>query len=91
MDIPAAPDHLTLPIAWMPSRRFEDGQPYEYQLTLPVGEVARLRRVAGKGWALTVASGGARPDADRGLFATVDDALLVLYAEYYPAQTLHSE
>jgi hypothetical protein len=75
-------DYLKLPIACVPSRRFEHGQPYEYRLLLNTDEVAMLRLVAGKGWALTIVRGPERPPIERGLFATIFDALMVLYAEF---------
>ena len=75
------PDYLSLPIAWLPSRRFEHGQPYEYRLALTGDDVAILHRVAGRGWALMIAHGAAGPATARGLFGTPHDALMVLYAE----------
>lgn len=74
-------DRLVLPFAWAPSKRFDHGQVYEYRLTLDADEVATLRLVADKGWALTIARGDAQPHTDRGLFATPYDALMVLATE----------
>jgi hypothetical protein len=77
-------DYLNLPLDCVPSRRFEHGQPYEYRLVLAPEAVAMLRLVAGKGWALTIVRGPGRAPDDRGLFGTVFDAVMVLYAEFYP-------
>ena len=82
MSTPHQPDYLKLPIACVPSRRFDHGQPYEYRLVLGPDEVAMLRLVAGKGWALTIVRGPEQPPADRGLFATIFDAVMVIYAEF---------
>jgi hypothetical protein len=83
MTTATAPDYLKLPVTWSPSRHFEHGQPYEYRLTLRGNDVATLTAVAGQGWALTITNSG-RMVIERGLFATVCDALMVIYAEYYP-------
>lgn len=73
-------DYLGLPLTWTATRRFDYGRVYEYRLTLGTGQVAILRLVPEKGWAMTIAD-----DADsvieRGLFATPDDALMVIAAE----------
>ena len=76
-----AADYLDLPVAWVPSKRFDHGQVYEYRLRLDADEVATLRLVADKGWALTIAHGDAQPHTDRGLFATPYDAFMVLATE----------
>lgn len=76
------PDYLRLPLAWTPSRRFDHDRVYEYRLTLGGGDVAILRLVADKGWAMTVTHGSGEPDTDRGLFGTPHDALMVLMAEF---------
>ena len=78
-----APDYLTLPVTWSPSRQFAHGQTYEYRLALRDGDEAIVRSVAGKGWALTIAQPG-KEESERGLFVTLSDALMVVYAEYYP-------
>lgn len=75
------PDYLRLPLAWTPSRRFDHDRVYEYRLALGGGDVAVLRLVADKGWAMTVSHGGER-ETDRGLFGTPHDALMVLVAEF---------
>jgi hypothetical protein len=75
-------DYLKLPLAWTPTRRFDHHQIYEYQLTLRGGEVAVLRLVADKGWALTITHAAGQPETDRGLFGTPHDALMVLVAEF---------
>ena len=82
MDLPDGPDYLRLPISWSPSRRLEHGEPCEYRLVLGADEVAILQRVAGKGWALTIIRGPERAPAERGLFGTIVDAVMVLYAEF---------
>jgi hypothetical protein len=53
----------------------------EYRLKLQSGDVALLRLVADKGWAMTIRHGTGQPDTDRGLFGTPDDALMVLVGE----------
>ena len=75
------PDYLRLALAWTPSRRFDHDQVYEYRLALAAGNVAILRLVADKGWAMTISHAGQR-DTDRGLFWTPHDALMVLVAEF---------
>ena len=94
-EIPAAaqttdgPDYLRLPLAWTPSRRFDHLQVYEYRLALGAGDVAILRLIADKGWALTISHAVGQPETDRGLFATPHDALMVLVAEFVaPADRL---
>ena len=79
-----APDYLRLPVTWSPSRQFPNGQASEYQLALRDGDMATVRTEAGKGWAMTIIRRGGREVIDRGLFVTVCDALMVVYAEYYP-------
>jgi hypothetical protein len=79
------PDYLGVPLAWTPARRFDHGKVYEYRLTLHDGEVAILRLVAGKGWAMVIAHDDGQPDTERGLFATPGDALMVLRAEVLSA------
>jgi 2-hydroxychromene-2-carboxylate isomerase len=76
------PDYLNLPLAWTPTRRFDHHQVYEYQLALGAGNVAILRLVADKGWAMTIVHDDWQPDTDRGLFGTPHDALMVLVAEF---------
>ena len=75
-------EYLDLPFAWAPSKRFNHGQVYEYRLMLGANEVATLRLVADKGWALTTAYGDAQPHTDRGLFATPYDAFMVVATEF---------
>lgn len=75
-----ARSYLTLPFAWTPSKRFGHGQTNEYRLALRDGRVAILRIVPDKGWAMSIASG--EQETARGLFATPDDALMVLAAEF---------
>jgi len=77
----AEPDYLQLPLAWMPTRRFGHHQVYEYQLRLGGSDVAVLRLVADKGWAMTITHAAGEPETDRGLFGTPHDALMVLVAE----------
>jgi hypothetical protein len=89
MDVPNAPDFVSLPVAF-PSRRFDHGQPYEYRLALGAEDEAVLQLVAGKGWAMTIVAGGQRA-IERGLFATLRDALMVIYAEFYGTVTVTSE
>jgi hypothetical protein len=74
--------YLQLPFAWVPSGRFGHGKVHEYRLDLGANDVAILRLVADKGWALTIARGAAQPEIDKGLFATPYDALMVIVAEY---------
>ena len=81
MSTPHVPDYLKLPIACVPSRRFDHGQAYEYRLLLDTDEVATLRLVGGKGWELIIVRSPEQPPEERGLFATIFDALMVLYAE----------
>jgi hypothetical protein len=76
------PDYLRLPLAWTPSRRFEHDRVYEYRMALGDGDVAILRLVADKGWAMTISHGSGHPDTERGLFGMPHDALLVLVAEF---------
>ena len=75
-------DYLKLPVALTASRRFDHGQPYEYRMTLNGHHTAVLTLVAGKGWRLTIVHDGATPPIDRGLFATLYDAVMVVYAEF---------
>jgi hypothetical protein len=78
-----APDYLRLPFAWAPSRRFDHGLVYEYRLVVRTDDIAILRLVAGKGWTMTLARGGAQAAIEeRGLFGTPQDALMVLFAEF---------
>ena len=76
------PDYLTLPLSWTPARRFDHDRVYEYRLALGGGDVALLRLVADKGWAMMISHGSGAPDTERGLFGTPHDALLVLVAEF---------
>lgn len=76
-------DYLKLPITWRATRRFDHGQPYEYRLSIDVHTAAVLTMAAGKGWRLTIVHDGT-PAIDKGLFGTLYDALMVVYAEFYP-------
>jgi hypothetical protein len=81
--MPAASErdgYLKLPFAWTSSKRFGHGQTNEYRLDLRANRVAILRLVADKGWAMSIVDGDG--ETPRGLFATPDDALLVLAAEF---------
>ena len=76
------PDYLRLPLAWTPTRRFDHHQVYEYQMAHGAGQVAILRLVADKGWAMTIVHRDGQPATERGLFGTPHDALMVLVAEF---------
>lgn len=75
-------DYLKVPLAWTPARRFDHDRVYEYRLALGTGDVAILRLVADKGWAMTISHANGEPDTERGLFGTPHDALLVLITEF---------
>ena len=78
-------DYLRTSLAWVPSKRFGHGRVYEYRLELGGDDVAILRLVADKGWALTIAHGPGRAETARGLFGKPHDALTVLVAELVAA------
>ena len=66
-----------------PHERYEHGQVHTYRLELPDGKIAVLTVAPGQGWHLRIMRATGET-ADRGLFASTNDALSVLQAEYYP-------
>jgi hypothetical protein len=78
---PPSRDHLSSPCKLHATAWFEHGMTREYQVTLLDGDVAVLQLVAGRGWRMTMRSAARPGELDRGLFATPNDALMVLSAE----------
>jgi hypothetical protein len=69
-----------------PSSVGTDRSVNSYVVALPEGATAFLTLVPDKGWALTIRRGGGGAD-DRGLFATTDDIMSKLKAEFSALQT----